>query len=578
MARDREDGAPVGQPGRRREDREWRSLTRLLAGRLVLSVGVLAVALALVGVREGAENAERGLYGTVAAAFLATALSGLFFHRVRNATRFGAVQVATDVILLSSLVTFSGGRDSPFTFLYVPVIVYAARLFGRPGAYGCAAGASLAYGALLAAIEAGWLSTWPEASVGVPRLPALALFGLHSGAWLLVAFLASALSRDLHRTGRELERRKTDLGRLRQLHARTVECLTSGLLTTDREGRITSFNPEAEGITGVASRGALGRPLGEILPGVPGEIERLSGSGTGRMRSRLRFGRASGEELHLGVAASRLRDSEGAPIGHVVIFQDVTEVVRMEGELRRSERLAAVGELAAGMAHEVRNPLAAISGSIQLLRGAFGPGQADAEGGRLMDIVLRETDRLDALLAEFLRFARPAPPKPARVGVARVVAEVMEMFAGSCPAGIELAHEVPAALMAWVDEDQLRQLLWNLLRNAVPAMPEGGRLAVTARAAPPPQDAAARGRNAAQGTRGGAGVEIEVADTGTGMAPEVLERIFEPFFTTRPSGSGLGLATVHRVVEANRGALRVESSTGRGTCFRVWLPATPEAA
>jgi two-component system sensor histidine kinase PilS (NtrC family) len=190
-----------------------------------------------------------------------------------------------------------------------------------------------------------------------------------------------------------------------------------------------------------------------------------------------------------------------------------------------------------------------------------------------MDIVLRETDRLDGLIAEFLRFARPAPPKPTRVAVGRVVAEVMEMFAGSCPPAIEPVHDAPEGLEAWVDEDQLRQLLWNLLRNAVPAMPEGGRLAVSARAAPAPQDAAARGRNASEGSRGGAGVEIEVADTGIGMAPEVLERIFEPFFTTRPSGSGLGLATVHRVVEANRGVLRVESAAGRGTRFLVWLPA-----
>jgi two-component system sensor histidine kinase PilS (NtrC family) len=578
VERTREEGAAAGRLGRRREDRERRWLIRLLAGRLVLSVGVLALALALVGVREGAEDAERGLYGTVAAAFLATALSGLCFQWVRNAGRFGAVQVATDVLLISSLVTFSGGPDSPFTFLYVPVIVYAARLFGRPGAYGCAAGASAAYGALLVAIESGWLPTWPEAG-GAPRLPALALFGLHSGAWLLVAFLASALSRDLHRAGRELERRKTDLGRLRQLHARTVECLTSGLLTTDGEGRVTSFNPEAERITGIPARSALGRPLGEILPGVPGEIEQLSSSTTGRprVRTRLGFVRAGGDELHLGVAASRLRDAEGAPIGHVVIFQDVTEVVRMEAELRRSERLAAVGELAAGMAHEVRNPLAAISGSIQMLRGAAGRGEEDAEGRRLMDIVLRETDRLDALIAEFLRFARPAPPKPTQVPLEQVVAEVVEVFAGSCPPGIELVREVTPGLAAWVDEDQLRQLLWNLLRNAVPAMPAGGRLAVGARAAPAPQEAAARGRNATEGSRGGAGVEIEVADTGTGMPPEVLERIFEPFFTTRPSGSGLGLATVHRVVEANRGVLRVESGAGRGTRFRVWLPAAPEA-
>jgi two-component system sensor histidine kinase PilS (NtrC family) len=546
-----------------------------MGARLLLALLVLGVALTLVGVRDGSEAEERGLYGTMAVAFLASLVYVAALPRVRRLARFGALQLATDVALLTSIVYFSGGKDSIFTFLHVLLIVYAARLFGRRGAYMTTAVASLAYGGVLFGIEHGLL---PRLGDGPSSpTPWFTLWGLHSGAWLLVALLSSTLSRELHSAGRELDRRRTALERLQRHHERTVESLTSGLLTASQAGCVTSLNQEGERITGMTPGHALGLDLEEVLPGLRRCVIDASGRSPGRMRARMEFTRPGGERLHLGVAASVLRDVDGEPSGHVVIFQDVSEVVRMEAELRRSERLAAVGELSAGMAHEVRNPLAAISGSIQMLRSGLGAGEADAERRRLMDIVVRETDRVDALITEFLRFARPAPPKLAPVELASLIGEVLEVFAGELPDRVTLECDVPVGIQAHGDADHLRQLLWNLLLNGVQAIPGVGRLDVSARVADVPQEQAWEGRNATQAanTRW---VEVRVADSGGGIPPEVLERIFEPFFTTRQSGSGLGLATVHRIVEAHGGSVGVHSAPGEGTEVRILLPRPEEAA
>jgi two-component system sensor histidine kinase PilS (NtrC family) len=402
----------------------------------------------------------------------------------------------------------------------------------------------------------------------------IALWGTHAGALLLVALLASALSRERDRAGRALAEKTRDLERLQRLHARTVESLTSGLLTTDPAGAITSFNPEAERITGVAAQEALGLSLDAVIPGAR-QLVLDSAKAQEKGRALLRYRNRAGQELHLGLAGSVLRAREDSPGGHVVIFQDVTKVVEMEAALRRHERLAGVGQLAADLAHEIRNPLAAISGSIQILEGGATGGESD-ESRRLMSIVVRETDRLNALITDFLHYARPGPAKPVPVAIAGVLDDMRQIFESVRPPAVEIAIDAPPDLRVLADDRQLRQMLWNLFLNAIQAMPEGGALAI--RAVPPAAQAGAEdgrspgagdGRDRAEGMRFAV---IEVSDTGTGIAPEVLERIFDPFFTTKEEGSGLGLATVHRIVEGNGGHVSVESAVGRGTRFRVFLP------
>jgi two-component system sensor histidine kinase PilS (NtrC family) len=268
------------------------------------------------------------------------------------------------------------------------------------------------------------------------------------------------------------------------------------------------------------------------------------------------------------------------PVGYVVIFQDVTHVVAMERELRRSERLAAVGEMAARIAHEIRNPLASISGSIEILRKDLEglAGRPDSEPASLMAIVMRETERLNGLITDFLHYARPGPVRRERIALGPLLGDVRRMLEAARPEGVEIRVSLEDAAGVRGDPAQLRQLLWNLCLNGVQAMSEGGVLGVRAERVQPEssQGVADSRRNEAlhgEGTPAEAQVEIAVSDSGAGIPLEVQERMFEPFFTTKRDGTGLGLATVHRIVEGHGGELRVESEPGRGTCFRVRLPA-----
>jgi two-component system sensor histidine kinase PilS (NtrC family) len=548
-----------------------RRLAHLMVGRLVLCLAILGVGLLVTAQGdERTEHVERGLYTTVVLAFAATIVYAGLLGRVRRVRAFGAAQVATDLAVTTSLVHFTGGVESIFGFLYVPITVYSALLLGRQGAYAASALAALAYGAVALLPRVGWLEA-AAAPVGDPVQ--LALLGVHAGALLLVALLASALSHERDRAGYALDERTRALRHLQRLHERTVESLTSGLLTTDPEGRITSFNPEAERITGRSAGAALGLQLGAVIPGAPEVLQDgVGAAGRGdRARLRLRFHGRDGDELHLGIAGSVLRSGEGEPAGHVVIFQDVTKVVEMEAELRR-QRLAAVGSLSAHLAHEIRNPLAAISGSIQVLEGSLAGEARDEETRRLLNIAVREADRLDQLITDFLQYARPAPGKAAPVAVATVAAEVLQMFDSVCPGSVSVTLTAAPDVCVLAEEGPLRQVLWNLFLNAVQAMPEGGTLRVSATEVPAQAPAAGVRRSPDEGARW---VEIEVADTGTGIPEDVLDRIFDPFFTTKKDGTGLGLATVHRVVEASGGHLAVESAVGRGTRFRIRLPRAP---
>jgi two-component system sensor histidine kinase PilS (NtrC family) len=538
-----------------------RELARLLAARLVLAIFAFVLALALSP--EGRSDRETlGLWAVLALAFLSTAVSAAAMNRVRRLAAFSVVQLATDVAVVTALVHFSGSGVSAFGFLYLPITVFGAVLFDRRGAYGSALLSSAAYAATL---------TWSGAA-----MPANALFALWSaqtGALLIVALLASALARELRVTGERLDVSRARLFVLRNLHERTVESLSSGLLTTDPSLRITFFNPEAERITGRTAASAVGRELDEVLPGAAA-LARDPEVGQTRMRARLQLRGPGGELRHLGIAVSILRGEGGEAGGYVAIFQDVTGVVQMEQELRRRERLAGVGELAASIAHEIRNPLAAISGSVELMRS--GEGAAE-DSGRLMDIVLREIGRLDALIRDFLQYARPAAPKLEAVPLPALLDDVARMAENSLPPGVRLEHEGDAGAVALADPTQLRQVLWNLVRNALQALEGAGEVRLSAsRVAGPPQDAGSDGRR--RRAEGPGSVEIVVADTGRGIALADLERIFDPFYTTKPDGTGLGLATVHRIVESHGGALQVESQPGVGTRFRVRLPAAEPAS
>jgi two-component system sensor histidine kinase PilS (NtrC family) len=250
-----------------------------------------------------------------------------------------------------------------------------------------------------------------------------------------------------------------------------------------------------------------------------------------------------------------LKDQNGEPTGFLFSFQDLTEIKALEEEVKLKDRMAALGEMAAGIAHEIRNPLASMSGSVQILKKSLRPNE---EEGELLDIVLRESRRLDQIIRDFLLFAKPSrlDPKPhdlvAILGDALTLLRNSEEFDGKH--AIRTSFE-SARMPAFVDADKMKQVFWNLSKNALKAMPEGGTLTVTVR------------------HEGSSSVAVCFADEGIGMTEAEIRRAFEPFRTNFSEGTGLGLAVVFRIVQEHRGRIRVRSRVGRGTEVMVTLPA-----
>jgi two-component system sensor histidine kinase PilS (NtrC family) len=470
------------------------------------------------------------------------------------------IQAIGDLLLITALVYCTGGTQSLFGFLYVGWIAYVASRVGPVGALAAGGLSTVAYAVMAVALARGWVSPLDAGHPGTIQ-SAIFSIGRHALAFLTTALLCSHLAREI-RTGR------SQLRELSEIHRKIVDHVSSGLLTVDREGRVTFLNREAERICGWAEGEALGTPVQQVLPNltpslpetVDGSIE---GEGPGgpvtRNRQTLRVAVRGNRTLVLGYSSSPLLGERGEPDGYVVIFQDLTHVIDMEERLRRSGKLAAVGQLAAGLAHEIRNPLASLSGAIELLECESPPELKSSR--RLFEIAQREARRLNALLSDFLEFARPKTPIAVTVQLGLILEEVRDLLARGEPGTGRIEVDVPDGIRVVGDPDQLRQVFWNLLLNGIQAQSEDGSVTVRARSRADPPDPS------------DTWVEVAVEDRGQGIAPEVLSRVFDPFFTTKPKGTGLGLATVHRIVEAHGGSVQIATEIGRGTCVRVFLRA-----
>ena len=500
------------------------------------------------------------LFGIVGVTYLMTLIYALWLRRVANLYRFATLQFAGDLLITTVLVHLTGGAQSGYTFFYLMTIVGAALIHYRQGA-GIAVGASLLLYTSVALL--GWWQILP-----VPAglrlvpwdLPAAALLrqlALNGAAMVAVAFLAAKLGGQLASAGASLESQQARSADLAAQSADVIRCLSSGLVTIDAYGVVTAFNEAAAEITGHSARSALGKPIESLAPEIAELLARASG-GVGLRREVIAVRRRAGERV-LGVSVSPLTNHRDEPVGHIVNFSDLTDLRRMEAQVQRAERLAAVGQVAAGVAHEIRNPLASISGSIELLRST---PQLDPESGALMDIVLREVDRLNGLITELLDYARPRERVLTPIDLAVLIEETLRVFAQDRSYAHVSTKFVAAAdageVEVQADPAQIRQVVWNLLRNAADAMPQGGAVTVSLR-----RDAEL--------------VEFVVEDTGKGMSHDEQDRLFEPFFTTKTHGTGLGLATVHRIVSEHGGHILVDSQSGRGTRMTIRLPYTGRA-
>jgi two-component system sensor histidine kinase PilS (NtrC family) len=479
------------------------------------------------------------------------------------------VQLAADALIVSAFIYFTGGVTSFFSSLYVlPVVAASIVQFRRGGLFVASLSAVMYCGLVFAqyltaagVLEDPWLGAnrvvLPVRSVAQYTV-ALNVFGFFA-----VAFLSGSLADSVRSAGARLEQASTRIADLKALNQHVIDSLPSGLMTTDPLQRILTFNRAAESITGIGAAEAIGRPLADVLQLPPPLVDALnrglSGAGARRLEFRYRPPDRRGE-IDIGLGASHLQ-TPGGRSGYLITFQDVTDVKKLERDAQLQQRLAAVGEMAAGIAHEIRNPLASMSGSIQILRQEL---PLTSEQEQLMDIVLRESERLNTTIRSFLAYARPQRFAIERFDLRRALNDTALLLRNS--ADVRDDHVIdlelpPEPLWYEADEGQIKQIVWNLATNGLRAMPAGGRLRLAASA-----DAAADE------------VTIRVRDEGIGIPPEQIDGLFQPFHGSFARGSGLGLAIVHRIVTDYHGAIDVRSQPGAGTTVAVRLPTRAEVA
>jgi two-component system sensor histidine kinase PilS (NtrC family) len=474
------------------------------------------------------------------------------------------VQLAGDALIVSAFIYFTGGINSYFSSLYALPVIAASTIRFRRGGLMVATFSTLLYGGIvLAQYQAvpglrsdPWLkaSTLALPSRSVARYTvALNVFGFFG-----VALLSGSLANRLRSAGARLEEASTELEDLQALNQHVIDSLPSGLATADPSLRILTFNRGAEAITGMAFRAAVGRQIDDVLQLPTPVIEsiqtdlRVKRARRHEYRYRTSDGRG---DLELGLTATHLETPRGR-VGLLFTFQDVTSIKKLERDSAIQQRLAAVGEMAAGIAHEIRNPLASMSGSIQILRQEL---PLSSEQEQLMDIVLRESERLNTTIRSFLAYARPQRFQIERFDARRSLNDAALLLRNSAEvhAGHEILVQVPdTELWYEADEGQIKQIIWNLATNGLRAMPDGGRLHLEGAREPT-----------------SAGVVLTVRDEGIGIPPEELDALFQPFHGSFAQGSGLGLAIVHRIVSDYNGEIRVSSENGTGTSVSVHLPA-----
>ncbi len=470
-------------------------------------------------------------------------LSACWFALVKLSSSYvwqAYAQIAIDLLLITWTVNRTGGIDSYLSSLYFLEIVMSSILLERRGAFVAGTASSLIHFAHMDLAYFGYIRSTGVWAGDLPSLQgviSLSIFGFCS-----VAFLSNFLAESWRSTGAELQKSTGQVAFLQAFSDRVIDSLGTGLITTDLEGRIYLFNRAAEEITDYQSYEALRLRIWDVFPGM--QPQWSSG------RFEISTSRRDGKNVNLRFLVSPVMIDEKNTAGYVWSFDDVTELRLLERQMRQKEQMAAIGTMSAGMAHEIRNPLASIAGSFNLLQSDL---KLNPDQRQLAEIIKRETERLNRTITEFLSYARPQVPNPTKVDLAGLISETMQLMSNSPE--LKSAHKIETNLMpvqADVDENMMRQVFYNLASNAFKAMPDGGTLTIALE-------------------RQNGGAQIRFADTGIGMAEDEVKGLFVPFNSSFRNGTGLGLPIVYQIINAHNGTIAVKSRKGAGTTFVIDL-------
>jgi two-component system sensor histidine kinase PilS (NtrC family) len=469
----------------------------------------------------------------------------ILLYRVRNLAAFAYFQLSVDALSAIALILATGGIESWFTFVMLLTVIASVITMNKRAGFITATLCSILYGLM---VDLQFYRIIPVAyDLSVKEKDFLYNIFSHITSLYLTAYLTGYLSSRLEKTSRRLEEKDSDLRDLTYFNRDLIEGLPSGLLTTDLSGGILIFNRAAENILGIPRSSALGKNIAEILPFVRPPLETQRSEGLITLDGNLRT---------IGLSISGSTDSSGHRTGYICIFQDITELKNLEAELKQKETLAAIGELSANMAHEIRNPLASLKGSIEMLK----EGTLSKDyGEKLMNIALSEMDRLNKIITDFLTYSRPKDPEFFSFDLHTMLDEIIELIKSATvnADNVTIKRDFSGENVIVADPQKLRQVFLNLGMNAIESMPRGGEVAISTRNL---KDT----------------VLISVKDSGTGIPRENLKDIFFPFFTTKDKGTGLGLSIAYRIIEEHSGKITVRSAPGRGSTFEVVLPVAPE--
>jgi len=536
----------------------------------VLFISFLLGALIVIQVQESRTyfgDIHTSHYLLLAAVYFVSIIYVFLLKKSKNIRLQTHLQLLVDTLIVTALIYTTGGIESIFSFLYILSIFSGSILLYRRGGMMLASSSSIFYGVLLDLHYYGIIHPLSSRLSYPDQYQSYYLFftiAANMAAFYLVGYLSSFLSEQARKSRAALQVKECDLTRLEFFHESIIGNLTSGLIVLDEEERIILFNPAAEKMFGLGAAQVLRHPMRDHFPVLAGHLSGPSSIPIGppaipAQLSEVTCPTPDGKNMHLQVSTSSIQFSPGEQKGRILSLQDVTQMKQIQEEMKEVEGLALIGELAAGMAHEIRNPMASISGSIEMLRDEI---EQNDTNRRLMDIILRETERLNDLVSNFLLFARAQMPRLTEFDLNQLIIESLELFKNShaCHKGIDIVTDFHGHVGIESDSDQLKQVFWNLFLNASEAMGKGGTLTISTSVGDEPA-----GFESAQ-------VTVVIRDTGEGFDEKTLTRIFLPFFTTKEKGSGLGLAIVKRIIDRLQGKASGRNHPRGGAEITIVLP------